>query len=343
MYDEDEASTMKQEICGKTIELSYLKQWEKWIGEYELILAKKHPKFQKVTDFYKHYEIKRQTFHKRYKAYLEAGSIEGVLPKSRGPRYKKRQPNRRFDEVVIRARLEGMNKYDIYGILKESDPEKAVSPSTIYRTAKRLGVNRLKPKAIQQRRTIIKERAGEMGHVDCHYLRKDLITGDSHRYYLVCVMDACTRVAWAEVVEDVKSLTVMFATLKSLNLIKQAYSIQFEELLTDNGPEFASPNKKEGHPFERMLLELGVKHRYTRPRRPQTNGKVERFWRTLNEELIDGADFESIQHFKQELIEYLGYYNEVRPHQALQGITPLQFLKKNKQQSVNEINEHVQG
>ncbi len=71
---------------------------------------------------------------------------------------------------------------------------------------------------------------------------------------------------------------------------------------------------RTGHPFERMLQELGIRHRYTRPYRPQTNGKVERFWRTLNEDLIDGTIFESLDAFKQELELYMIYYNEHRPH-----------------------------
>ena len=53
------------------------------------------------------------------------------------------------------------------------------------------------------------------------------------------------------------------------------YGIQFEAILTDNGPEMASPRNIEGHPMERMLNELGIKHRYTRPYRPQTNGKID--------------------------------------------------------------------
>ena len=112
------------------------------------------------------------------------------------------------------------------------------------------------------------------------HLSKDLIATDPTRYYLVCVLDACTRLAWAEVVTDLKSLTVMFSALKSFNLLHQRYQLQFAEVLTDNGSEFAAPRTKDTHPFERMLLELGIKHRYTRPYRPQTNGKVERFWRT---------------------------------------------------------------
>ncbi len=76
----------------------------------------------------------------------------------------------------------------------------------------------------------------------------------------------------------------MFASLKCLNNTQNdQYQLKFEEILSDNGPEFGPRinNNKNQHPFERMLIELGIKHRYTRPYRPQTNGKVERFWRTL--------------------------------------------------------------
>lgn len=106
----------------------------------------------------------------------------------------------------------------------------------------------------------------------------------------------------------------MFAALKIINLISVEHKIQFKEILSDNGAEFSSPNNKQHHPFERMLLELGIKHRYTRPYRPQTNGKVERFWRTLNEDLIDGTTFETLDEFKDELMQYLLYYNYQRPH-----------------------------
>ncbi len=62
--------------------------------------------------------------------------------------------------------------------------------------------------------------------------------------------------------------------------------------------------------------------RYTRPYRPQTNGKVERLWRTLDEDVIEGATFDNLDHFANELFEYLIYYNNHRPHQALAGKDP---------------------
>ena len=81
------------------------------------------------------------------------------------------------------------------------------------------------------------------------------------------------------------------------------------------------------YPFERMLQELGIKHRYTRPYRPQTNGKVERFWRSLEDELIEGVTFENKEELEQELLNYLIYYNEHRPHQGINGLTPAQLNK----------------
>ena len=88
-------------------------------------------------------------------------------------------------------------------------------------------------------------------------MSKDLIATDPTRSSLVCVIDACIRLAWAEVVTDLKSLTVMFSALKSFNLLHQRYQLQFAEVLTDNGSEFAAPRTKDTHPVERMLLDIG--------------------------------------------------------------------------------------
>ena len=90
------------------------------------------------------------------------------------------------------------------------------------------------------------------------------------------------------------------------------------EGLTNNGSEFAAPT----HPFERQLLQLGLKHRDPWPYRPQTNGKVARFWRTLHDDLIDGTTFASLAELQDELEQYLLYSNEVRPHQVLEPPNP---------------------
>ena len=76
-----------------------------------------------------------------------------------------------------------------------------------------------------------------------------------------------------------------------------------------------------------MLLELGIKHVYTPPYRPQPNGKVERFRRTVQEKLLEDMVFASMEAFQGELEQYILYYNEVRGHQGLEGETPEEFNK----------------
>lgn len=317
---------MRRNTDDKTIERNYQQKWIFLINEYKLVKQKKHHRFRFVNDFYKAHGTSRQTFNKYYNRYLASnGDTVALLPGKRGPKWKTRRPDANIESRVLLERSKGLGRYEIYAILKPELKDKTPSPSGIYNIFKRANVNVLQRQMKETKQKIIKQRAGELGHIDCHYLSKDLISNDPRRYYLVCVLDDTTRLAWAEVVEDIKSLSVMFATLKIINMLNHRYKMKFEEVITDNGSEFSAPTKKQDHPFERMLLELGIKHRYTRPYRPQTNGKVERFWRTLNEDLIEFTNFDSLAHFKDELEQYLIYYNHLRPHQGLNGQTPETF------------------
>lgn len=321
---------MRRNDRDDTLKKNYIQKYQFLISEYEQIKSKEHPTFSKVKDFYVAHGTCPQTFLKYYARYIQSnGSCECLLPQKRGPRYKTRRTPLEIENLVLEQRKKGSNRFEIASILKPNLKEKTPSPSCIYHILKRYGQNRIKTAMREEKRRIIKEKAGELAHIDCHYLSKDTIANDSNRYYLVCVIDSCTRIAWAEVMDNIKSLTVMFKTLACLNQIVDQHDIRFAEALTDNGAEFGARHsaKKDEHPFERMLLELGIKHRYTRPYRPQTNGKVERFWRTLNEDLVDGTHFDSIEHFKEELFQYLLYYNRLRPHQALAGKTPAEFEK----------------
>ena len=315
----------------KTIERNYIRKWRFLIGEYELVKQRKHSRFRFASDFYKFHGTQRQTFLKYYHRFKSSyGHDSSLLPLQRGPRWETGGPIRFIENQVIDLRKLGLNRYEIYQILLGKLKHFTPSPSGIYNICKRYGLNRLNPKMKKTHRKIIKKRAGELGHIDCHYLSKDLLLSGSKRYYLVAVVDDCTRIVWCEVVEDIKSLTVMFSVLRSLNMLQQRYGIQFEEVLTDNGSEFGSgpkANNEQTNPFKRMLSELGVKHRFTKPYRPQTNGKVERFWRTIEHDLIEDTDFNDIEMFKDELLQYLVYYNEHRAHQGIDGKTPKQFME----------------
>jgi len=320
---------MRLNTSDLTITKNYLQKYRFLIKEYELVKQKRHPQFRLAQEFYIAHGTDRRSFLKYYNRYKLSGNEQDLLPRKRGPRWKTRRPLPFIEHKVEQLRLKGNNRYEIVSILKPSLKGHTPSPSGVYNIIKRQGLNRLKPKMKSEKRKIIKEKAGELAHIDTHYLNKGVVMGENRRYYLVCVIDSCTRVAWAEIIEDIKSLTVMFAVLKSLNILAQHYEIRFKEVLTDNGSEFGpkESGNKMGHPFERMLIEMGIKHRYIKPYKPQTNGKAERFWRTIEEDLFSETYFDSLDEMKEELLQYMYYYNHERPHQGINGLAPVEFAK----------------
>ena len=311
-----------------TLQRNYLEKYQFLMKEYELVKEKKHPVYRFAQDFYKANDTCAKSFLKYYNRYKQSGQSVDMLPQKRGPRYRTRRPPTFIENKVIALREKGNNKYEIVNILKPTLHKFTPSPSGVYNICKRYKLNRLKPVMQHNRRKIIKERMGQLGHIDAHYLSKSIIKGQSRKLYLVCLIDDYSRLAWAELVEDITALTVMFASLKCLNMLNDQYQLKFEEILSDNGPEFGPRinSNKAQHPFERMLMELGIKHRYTRPYRPQTNGKVERFWRTLEDDLLRETDFDSLEELKDELIQYLYYYNHERPHQGINNKKPVECI-----------------
>ncbi len=319
---------MRNNSQDSTLERNYLEKYRFLIKEYEQVKNKTHPLHKKAMDFYQANDTCRKSFLKYYNRYKQSGKSRDLLPQKRGPKYKTRRPLPFIEQKVIELREKGNNKYEIVSILNPKLGKHTPSYSGVYNILKRHKINRLTPKIKKNHQKIIKERMGQLGHIDCHYLSKSIIRGENKKLYLVCVIDDYSRIAWAELVPDITSLTVMFAALKCLNILSSHYEIKFEEILSDNGAEFGpkTSKAKTNHPFERMLMELGIVHRYTRPYRPQTNGKVERFWRTLEEDLLRDTDFDSQEELKEELLQYLYYYNHERPHQGIDGKKPIEMI-----------------
>jgi hypothetical protein len=297
--------------------------------EYELIKQKEHPDFVYVKDWASARKIDKKNFLKYYGRYRQSGKDWDLTPQKRGPKFKSRRPCEELENKVIELRKKGNNKYEIASIISaQKDNIFKPSASGVYNICKRHGLNRLRPSMKEEKRKIIKERMGQLGHIDTHYLSKHVIRNQTQKLYVVAIVDDYSRIAWAEIIESIDSLSVMFGAMRCLNILKAHYHIQFEEIISDNGSEFGNRDTKNkmNHPFERLLIEMDVKHRYIQPYRPQTNGKVERFWRTMEEDLIIDTDFDSIEELKEELLQYMYYYNHERPHQGLEGKKPIDML-----------------
>ena len=315
-------------VCELSIDR--IKRHEYLILEYEKIKLGEHPEIDKVYDFYKSHNLDPKNFLKYYNRYRQSHLDKlALLPQQRGPRFSTRRPDPAIENQVLSLRLQGFNRYEIHVKLKAKLKDRTPSYSGIYNIFKRHNLNRLN-KAMKQekKQKMIHNYPGEVGHIDCHYLPKTLISGEIKKRYLVAVIDSYSRVAYAEIINDTKSLTVMFATMRILHIFDELHNIKFERVISDNGSEFggfkATENRAQ-NPFCRLLDEMGIKHTKTKPYKPQTNGKIERYWRTIHDELID-ADFNSMQEFLDHFADYMVYYNHERIHQAIDNKTPVQML-----------------
>ena len=92
------------------------------------------------------------------------------------------------------------------------------------------------------------------------------------------------------------------------------------EILTDGGRQFVSWTGN--NQFGTYLRNHDIKHTVCRPHHPQTNGKMERFWRTLRLEFFDKAKISTFDDLREQLQLYLKHYNFQRPHQGIGGMTP---------------------
>jgi hypothetical protein len=258
-----------------TVHREQIKRLKSIIEEYELVKEKKHPKLKFTEDVFGKYKIKKQNFFKYYHRYQEENKDDSLLPRKRGIKYKTSKFSNELIEKIKELRTKGFNRYEIYEELLPYSP----STSTIYNIFVRYNMNRLRVKEKRSKKMIIKHYAGELGHIDCHHLPKGIVENTSssnknRRVYLIGCIDDCTRLAWVDVMEDITALTTMFTAMGILRLLQSRYDIRFNTIMTDNGSEFKS-NNIMNYPFERLLHQLSIKHIYTKPYKPQANGKTE--------------------------------------------------------------------
>jgi transposase InsO family protein len=208
--------------------------------------------------------------------------------------------------------------------------------STVSAVLKREGMGRLGRLGLEPPRRYERRRAGELVHVDVKRLGR--IVGGAgkrafggerrprhtprltdlegvrryqvgHECVHVCV-DDYSRLAYAEVLPDERQETTIGFLERAVAFYRR-HGIGVERLLTDNGPAYLSAA------HARACRRLGIRHLRTRPYRPQTNGKAERFIRTLLAGWAYGAIYRSSEERTAALDGWLWHYNHRRPHSAL--------------------------
>ena len=134
--------------------------------------------------------------------------------------------------------------------------------------------------------------------------------------YLHSALDDCSRLVYTEELSDEKGVTAADFWGRARAFFTAHGIEQIHRVLSDNGSCYRS------RVFNTALGD-GVKHKYTRPYRPQTNGKIERFHRTLAREWAYTQAWESNQARGDQLTAFLHRYNYHRPHTALKGLSPV--------------------
>src|ERR1700733_10621228 len=195
---------MRDNSYDRTIERNYSQKWRFLISEYEAVKAGQSQQFKRVGDFYRHHGTCSQTFRKYYNRYLQSGDEADLLPKRRGPKWRVRHEPSAIEGGILGHRQRGMNRYEIFAALRERR-EKVPSPSTIYRVLVRYGMGRRTPVMREEKRRIVKEKLGELGHIDLHQLSRDMfLTPPDGAAYVITLLDSCSRLAWAEVLTSKK-------------------------------------------------------------------------------------------------------------------------------------------
>jgi transposase InsO family protein len=128
-------------------------------------------------------------------------------------------------------------------------------------------------------------------------------------------IDDHSRLGFACVHRDEKIPSVVSALQQMVSFFA-FHRIKVDAVLTDNGVSYRS------HAFAAACRALGILHRFTRPYRPQTNGKAERFIQTLTREWAYACCYRSSRHRNAALPFYLLDYNHARPHSALHQTAP---------------------
>jgi len=93
-----------------------------------------------------------------------------------------------------------------------------------------------------------------------------------------------------------------------------------KEMLTDNGRQYTNWRGKTR--FEMELTKDKVKHIRSQPHHPQTLGKIERFWKTILDEYLSRAQFDSFENARERIAMWVKHYNHRRPHQGIEGVCP---------------------
>lgn len=197
----------------------------------------------------------------------------------------------------------------------------ACAPATVYRILNKTGMlrrwkykkNDSKGKGYKQPKSAHKE-----WHIDIKY-----INYRGTFLFFISIMDGYSRYI---VHHDIRTAMTEREVELVVQRAHEKYPDKNPKIISDNGKQFVS---KE---FQDYLKELNMKHVRTSPSYPQSNGKIERFHRSLEDECLRKASLINIDDAKEQIAHYVDHYNNQRLHSALSYLRPIDYLNDNNKE-----------
>lgn len=280
------------------------------------LLVKRYLEGQKIAKIARELGISRKCCYKWIKRYQESGKA-GLKERKSGPITHPKRISFKKEERILKARRKHKEGPDRLAIRLN------MSSSTVYAVLRRHGKNHLFEKEEKKKaRLYEKKRPGDRLCLDLKHLPA---IGGKRFKYQVSLLDDCTRYTEAAILERKTTKNITYFVLDFLD----RFPFKVKEIMTDNGLEFTMHYtcfKERKTFFQKELAKRGIKHRLIKPRCPEANGKVERFHRTVDEELYRVKYFINEEHRKRELKKYLERYNSKRIHLGIRGMTPKEKL-----------------
>ena len=257
----------------------------------------------------------------------QAKGLPGLQDRSSRPQHL-RQPT---PQATV-DRIEARRRQRMTG--KAIATETGVSPATVSRVLKRLGLNRLSAlEPAEPPRRYQRDRPGELIHIDIKKLGRFDRTG--HRItgrqtgiatsrgsgweFLHVAIDDASRIAFSRIMKtERKACAVTF--LKAAVAYYKSLGITVERVMTDNGSCYRSRH------FRNACSRLGLKLIYTKPYTPRTNGKAERFIQTALREWAYARAYDTSLQRAAELPYWIHRYNWHRPHGGIGAVPPISTL-----------------
>jgi len=270
--------------------------------------------------------ISRRTAHK-WLGRHQADDLQSLHDRSSRPRRQPGRTPRMWEEMVVLLRRCRMTGPQIARDLK-------LPRATVARVLRRAGLERLSKLDVPEPANRYQHRRpGDLLHLDVKKLGRisgfygHRITGDRSQRrvgagwdYVHVAIDDASRIAYAEVLRDETGETSA-AFLRRALAWYRTLGIRVRRILTDNGSGYL------GRRFAHALEHLRVIHKRTRPYRPQTNGKAERFIQTLLREWAYAVAYLTSDARARVLPRWLRHYNRSRPHGSLGGKPPFSRLR----------------